>query len=156
MLMTEFSNVYGHLPRGRCGLKFITLLMFQLARQSPSARKVWIEIKQFYVCNTFIKSPSARKVWIEIHNLLTPLSQGGSHLPRGRCGLKSYTDFHDLNLDWSPSARKVWIEIKFNYKCHMSPFSHLPRGRCGLKFPSLLNLGRYVSSPSARKVWIEI
>ena len=88
MLMTEFSNVYGHLPRGRCGLKFITLLMFQLARQSPSARKVWIEIKQFYVCNTFIKSPSARKVWIEIfatHNILGGVS--------------------------SPSARKVWIEI---------------------------------------------
>ena len=56
--------------------------------QSPSARKVWIEISYAFCFATVVKSPSARKVWIEI-----------------------YAQRVALTLSKSPSARKVWIEI---------------------------------------------
>ena len=79
--------------------------------QSPSARKVWIEIVLIYYHINTLKSPSARKVWIEIMYFTSLSSNDLGHLPRGRCGLK-YTGLDEsLTLDGSPSARKVWIEI---------------------------------------------
>ena len=60
-------NILCHLPRGRCGLKFIRVCNHIYSRRSPSARKVWIEM-----------APASGfcPVWYR-------------HLPRGRCGLKS-------------------------------------------------------------------
>ena len=56
-----------HLPRGRCGLKYIDAERNIEIILSPSARKVWIEIS-IAACVIFsvTLSPSARKVWIEI------------------------------------------------------------------------------------------
>ena len=47
-----------HLPRGRCGLKFEKARKKRGKKGSPSARKVWIEIRgvnEFYItsCVTF-------------------------------------------------------------------------------------------------------
>ena len=56
--------------------------------ESPSARKVWIEMTAYINSCTNVTSPSARKVWIEILTLV----KVAYPLP-------------------SPSARKVWIEI---------------------------------------------
>ena len=68
-------------------LKWLNITWGQLA--SPSARKVWIEIKPQPAYFKAIWSPSARKVWIEI------------------AVDKCRTD----EIVGSPSARKVWIEI---------------------------------------------
>ena len=57
-----------------------------------------------------------------------------SHLPRGRCGLKSYIGTIPIDGSLSPSARKVWIEIS----------------------DQIVTLLTEAMSPSARKVWIEI
>ena len=63
-----------HLPHGRCGLKFAVkdeCLSWFL--QSPSTRKVWIEIIYILVYFSYTKgSPSTRKVWIEIQALSLP------------------------------------------------------------------------------------
>ena len=125
-------------------------------RQSPSARKVWIEIPLLNSTNrpymvTFREegvdwnkessknlsksywSPSARKVWIEI-----------SSPDALRIGYK--VTFREEGVDWnlfintwhtiytvSPSARKVWIEMQAQIIVILCQ-----------------------RSPSARKVWIEI
>ena|GEM_PF-4367421 len=56
-------------------------------------------------------SPSARKVWIEMRNRVDTPSATKCHLPRGRCGLKFGTSRIGVYAIQSPSARKVWIEI---------------------------------------------
>ena len=123
-----------HLPQGRCGLKYGDFTGKVVNRQSPSARKVWIEIIIAYLLFpnhtvTFRKegvdwnhvrcqrqksgnqSPSARKVWIEITVYsIHPIWYQG-HLPQGRCGLKSDMISSKAALNVSPSARKVWIEM---------------------------------------------
>ena len=100
---------------------------------SPSARKVWIEISRSIWFSSAILSPSARKVWIEMilvqslpticmvtfrkegvdwNDIATVITYDlYSHLPQGRCGLKS-KGMDVCGRMWkSPSARKVWIEI---------------------------------------------
>ena len=104
-----------------------------LQPQSPSARKVWIEILCSHRHTTRTQSPSARKVWIEIRILRSLCVADKRHLPRGRCGLK---------------CPEINIKVTDN--------GHLPRGRCGLKSEPLLAALSRSSSPSARKVWIEI
>ena len=123
-------------------------------------------------------SPSARKVWIEIKNVSAMLQAAKSRLPQGRCGLKCYSTHCTSRLPWSPSARKVWIEIwlweayktaamrrlpqgrcglKYtNKKLVNLTRGHLPQGRCGLKWTCIVQTPRDLTSPSARKVWIEI
>ena len=103
------------------------------SRESPSARKVWIEIFALDAAHTATASPSARKVWIEI-----------AHSGRGRLQLMS------------PSARKVWIEIANVCTTFPTVFRHLPQGRCGLKCSISSHVNSRFTSPSARKVWIEI
>ena len=56
-------------------------------------------------------SPSARKVWIEIRQAVVDLVESWGHLPQGRCGLKSSYCPRKTLVVMSPSARKVWIEI---------------------------------------------
>ena len=109
---TLFVIVYcrGHLPRGRCGLKWQYNPFRRAWCRSPSARKVWIEINVIIQNTQRGMSPSARKVWIEMATL------SGTSLING-----------------SPSARKVWIEIPLNKLQGMLDNCHLPRGRCGLK-----------------------
>ena len=83
--------------------------------QSPSARKVWIEMCSVRTFTRYASaSPSARKVWIEIGLINCGVCGATSHLPRGRCGLK---------LECVPLLGVIE--------------SHLPRGRCGLKYVSL-------------------
>ena len=102
-------------------------------------------------------SPSARKVWIEIvvYLLITIISF--SHLPRGRCGLKSKSYAVIINRAKSPSARKVWIEM-FKSELRYSQFTLSPSAR--KVWIEIRNRSSTVSgspvSPSARKVWIEI
>ena len=101
-----------------------------------------------------------------------------SHLPQGRCGLKSVQEHLNKWYASSPSARKVWIEISRSLRENgftPSPSArkvwieivwiavtagrtgcHLPQGRCGLKSRSLRSGCMRSGSPSARKVWIEI
>ena len=101
--------------------------------QSPSARKVWIEIALVACILNCLKSPSARKVWIEIQ-------------PNNKLKAATYVTFREEGVDWNCKRLKQSSKSK----------GHLPRGRCGLKF-SINGLCRhYAASPSARKVWIEI
>lgn len=53
----------------------------------------------------------AREVWVEISfqsNFPTPKS---GHFPRGKYGLKLYSETTYTPLSWSHSEREVWIEI---------------------------------------------
>ena len=43
---------------------------------------------EIYLFVIITQSPSARKVWIEIIESLVKENADNSHLPRGRCGLK--------------------------------------------------------------------
>ena len=119
-------EVLGHLPRGRCGLKFTGFIKAIYNKKSPSARKVWIEMGRHLKCimgNS--RSPSARKVWIEILYLCSVVLSVNSHLPRGRCGLKSCSLTWYCSVVRSPSARKVWIEIITHgkhFQCHHVTF----------------------------------
>ena len=79
--------------------------------QSPSARKVWIEIFLQPKTKAQQKSPSARKVWIEIGKISDATHKVAGHLPQGRCGLKFSVSRQERLRTTSPSARKVWIEI---------------------------------------------
>ena len=131
-----------HLPQGRCGLKSRTALSESWSYQSPSARKVWIEIQSLYNAwlVIFRHLPQGRcglKYFVAIRCALL-----ASHLPQGRCGLKSCACLSNLpwtsvtfrkeGVDWnfyssveytirqtSPSAKKVWIEIRYS-----SPHRH--------------------------------
>ena len=60
---------------------------------------------------TLEESPSARKVWIEIILIAFPDTSFLSRLLRGRCGLKYLVSSSISLYSVSPSARKVWIEI---------------------------------------------
>ena len=59
--------LFCHLPQGRCGLKSVEGAIVDTVVQSPSARKVWIEILRSHTLRPACESPSARKVWIEIY-----------------------------------------------------------------------------------------
>ena len=88
------------------------LLMEIWLSESPSARKVWIEICiESSAVFIFVQSPSARKVWIEIIGVIDGFGWEKGHLPQGRCGLKFPSRKGRAGRLWSPSARKVWIEI---------------------------------------------
>ena len=79
------------------------------------------------------ESPSARRVWIEMEVCKEYGKDEVGHLPRGRRGLKSRCFLVCKSPKLSPSARKVWIEIQTkNAKTFMTS-CHLPRGSCGLK-----------------------
>ena len=147
---------WSRLPQGRCGCWLEIHGPYQFVHQSPSARKVWIEIISFIY--------HRRK-------LLVAFRKEG-------VDWNWYTFFARLSAHQSPSARKVWIEIRWylpgitghqvafrkegvdwNKRLFVVYTSHkrrLPQGRCGLKSivfaaSSALNL-----SPSARKVRIKI
>ena len=169
---------YCHLPQGRCGLKYVSqflLNQFQFVtfrkegvdwnskseidkcnqKESPSARKVWIEIESGMVFFRRSQSPSARKVWIEIAYATGQTGDYRSHLPQGRCGLKCRSLLQLRLRHLSPSARKVWIEmpslcgkcaaryvtfrkegVDWNierWQSRSMKWRHLPQGRCGLK-----------------------
>ena len=84
----KYEFVPRHLPQGRCGLKSDNESVRLSTTSSPSARKVWIEISLSPFPSTYCTSPSARKVWIEIKK-----------------------QRQSSSTEESPSARKVWIEI---------------------------------------------
>ena len=44
-----FIMSFGHLPRGRCGLKFCCRHKIAIICASPSARKVWIEMVNYVI-----------------------------------------------------------------------------------------------------------
>ena len=129
-----------------------------MAWKSPSARKVWIEMyckrrNILFMTRVTFREEGVdwNRNWIkrrdlralrhlprgrcglksfENNHLSTPLG----HLPRGRCGLKFFLRARNLWLRKSPSARKVWIEIPMHLHTHTRHMCHLPRGRCGLKY----------------------
>ena len=100
-----------HLPRGRCGLKCIPPARSAGHQQSPSARKVWIEIElhRCRVIKQWSHLPRGR-CGLKWYRSIWQSTEGG-HLPRGRCGLKFQGGVNHVQDESSPSARKVWIEI---------------------------------------------
>ena len=76
--------------------------------ESPSTRRVWIEMLSTAPWYNDQRSPSTRRVWIEI----------GYHSPRVR-GRQS------------PSTRRVWIEIDDSDLLIEAFNSHPPHGGCG-------------------------
>ena len=103
----------GHLPRGRCGLKFNSSAIIRSALWSPSARKVWIEIC-LMIYQLKVGTVTFREEGVDWNRqtlmvLWLPLP----------------VTFREEGVDWntlnalvrfvtppSPSARKVWIEIQ--------------------------------------------
>ena len=124
-----------------------------------------------------MQSPSARKVWIEIILQIVGESDIDCHLPRGRCGLKSVFIFVSaffnrhlprgrcglkylqcISQAWkilSPSARKVWIEMNPSRGAYQQTRSPSARKVWIEIYVLTLNCANLLS-PSARKVWIEI
>ena len=86
---SSFSNTSSRLPQGRCGLKYSLVIPKGNYIQSPSARKVWIEMLLNCKKHDYVKG----------------------RLPQGRCGLKYIIEGEGKLYKMSPSARKVWIEI---------------------------------------------
>ena len=80
-----------HLPRGRCGLKYLEILSYHHPTQdrSPSARKVWIEIT-LAISLLKRKLVTFREEGVDWNysSFAYCLDLWQSHLPRGRCGLK--------------------------------------------------------------------
>ena len=144
-----------HLPRGRCGLKWVAIIQNSSLSWSPSARKVWIEMYSRYENDIAYKSPSARKVWIEMmKNLFQSKVKKVTFREEGvdwnwtdpSNPMQINVTFREEGVDWnsckishhgftmpSPSARKVWIEILYIIYIIVCQLRHLPRGRCGLK-----------------------
>ena len=122
-------------------MKYRGVKQHNFARESPSARKVWIEIVTSFKENWESSSPSARKVWIEI--VLPCCDREGIMSPSARkvwiemCSVRTFTRYASA----SPSARKVWIEIGLINCGVCGATSHLPRGRCGLKLECVPLLG---------------
>ena len=58
-----------------------------------------------------LQSPSTRRVWIEIAEAKSGIAFGASHPPRGGCGLKLLSEQPEPQGLESPSTRRVWIEI---------------------------------------------
>ena len=83
----------------------------QSSGESPSTRRVWIEISSWPMGSPSLRSPSTRRVWIEIAWLKWLL----------------------LCLE-SPSTRRVWIEILMALLHKVAWLGHPPRGGCGLKY----------------------
>ena len=102
---------FRHLPQGRCGLKSVSSISTILCSPSPSARKVWIEIK-WVSFETKWKYVTFRKEGVDWN--MSP-------------------SFFSTSSSSSPSARKVWIEIAKVKLTSVTRKSHLPQGRCGLK-----------------------
>mgnify|MGYP006948534400 CR=1 FL=1 len=103
--------ISGHLPRGRCGLKFNTMYEEYTGRKShlPRGR---CGLKYNFATNTYDVSrhlPRGRCGLKSQHG--NPYGFDVRHLPRGRCGLKSVDQWSAVEPLKSPSARKVWIEM---------------------------------------------
>ncbi len=82
-------------PRGRSGLKFLSLCTSDPAPGSPSSRAEWVEIWYPSPLPAGCSSPSSRAEWVEIWIVL--LIAG---------------------VILSPSSRAEWVEISFkNKKC---------------------------------------
>ena len=102
-----------------------------------------------------------------------------SHLPQGRCGLKSVNwimmrktpvvtfrkEGVDWNLHWNGTNKESCLRHLPQGRCGLKLIwlmllpdlvSHLPQGRCGLKSNGKSLYDTNMKSPSARKVWIEI
>ena len=106
------ADNHRHLPQGRCGLKLYTSNRF-LKCHLVTFRKEgvdWNRLPQTQAART-PESPSARKVWIEISIFTASPPVLPRHLPQGRCGLKYQKESRRDSRGGSPSARKVWIEI---------------------------------------------
>ena len=130
--------------------------LFCALLQSPSARRVWIEI--------LVVIPAARrtpghpphggcglKFWLSMW-----CQWGQRHPPHGGCGLKCFLRFVYCRNVLSPSARRVWIEMTDCGKFNTRRRCHPPHGGCGLKSSVLQARPQTQRSPSARRVWIEI
>ena len=145
----------GHLPQGRCGLKYALTKYNAETGLSPSARKVWIEIQYAtFQSKGATPSPSARKVWIEILSHIPLLPSLWS--PSARKVWIEMLSWKDKAREFkSPSARKVWIEMFFiglSPFCGMSPSAR----KVWIEMLSSSIFALPFGSPSARKVWIEI
>ena len=125
-------------------------------KESPSARKVWIEIWlwEAYKTAAMRRLPQGRCGLKYTNKKLVNLTRG--HLPQGRCGLK-WTCIVQTPRDLtSPSARKVWIEIsQYVLSLVYHPVAFRKEGvDWNNSFAERPN--KSIASPSARKVWIEI
>ena len=130
--------------------------LFCALLQSPSTRRVWIEINVQRsapwagLCHPprggcGLKSRRSRRRWKRL-----------CHPPRGGCGLKSGCPGLPDGGQGSPSTRRVWIEIAEAKSGIAFGASHPPRGGCGLKLLSEQPEPQGLESPSTRRVWIEI
>ena len=153
--------------------------MWKIWKQSPSTRRVWIEIiyphynlaskksvtlhtegvdwnKAYwalYVIN--IMSPSTRRVWIEMCTDRTTCINKDVTLHTEGVDWNGYIDTLQ-NIRKSPSTRRVWIEIKGSqwHKCWCvrSPSTR----RVWIEISPALASYHHKKSPSTRRVWIEI
>ena len=128
------NELEGHLPQGRCGLKFFPIQPCPHQGMSPSARKVWIEINKLVdLVVRASTSPSARKVWIEIKRCPEISCTSYSHLPQGRCGLKWTTAYKKVE-GMTVTFRKEGVDWNYWWWWDLQRLRcHLPQGRCGLK-----------------------
>ena len=102
-------------------------------RESPSARKVWIEMQDGYTRCT-ASGVAFRKEGVDWNaRIFLSFPEPAGRLPQGRCGLKFYF-------------------LRYG----STRYSRLPQGRCGLKCPLWSESGITATSPSARKVRIKI
>ena len=92
-------------------MKFILYIRDNKIKESPSARRVLVEITPTQAFKLWAESPSARRVLVEIPRLspVTCISVG--HPPRGGCWLKCFSCHSCEECPVSPSARRVLVEI---------------------------------------------
>ena len=101
--------------------------------ESPSLRRVWVEMSICALISAAPVSPSLRRVWVEISADNSAKQRGSCHPPCGGCGLKSIITNINTIARTSPSLRRVWVEIT-----------------------TLQGLYLIKSSPSLRRVWVEM
>ena len=144
-------------PRGRSGLKWLTVHTYQKSDESPSSRAEWVEISVYkYNCTRiFCLRPRGRSglkfyFYSDFPYALPRLR------PRGRSGLKLTANLSDKRRTPSPSSRAEWVEIDVFRRPGLFRHGLRPRGRSGLKSPSVLLSSSYPPSPSSRAEWVEI
>ena len=146
-----------HPPYGGCGLKLFGTIFVRLHNQSPSIRRVWIEIAENAIDyrKCFVTLHTEGVDWNRwnidscIYRLRVTLHTEGVDWNRwigGICHALPLVTLHTEGVDWnfwhyryllksylSPSIRRVWIEIDI-----------------------VIMFFSFYQSPSIRRVWIEI
>ena len=128
---------------------------------SPSTRRVWIEIFDFYTYLQFLHVTLHTEGVDWNGEIQIRTEHFSSHPPHGGCGLKFSLLIPPIFCELSPSTRRVWIEIlkisasklgidvtlhtegvdwnRIVTKPEVQAYCHPPHGGCGLKFSSKIH-----------------